>query len=50
MYAFLVDGLEPEQRKKIDDALKTQGVSNASQAQRERDAIAMIASLPGAKG
>jgi hypothetical protein len=46
-YAFLTDGLTPEGKAKIDGILAGATNDKRAQAQREREAIAMIARLGG---
>lgn len=46
MYAFLIDGMTPEGRDTIDKALEGSSPNTASQAKRERAAIATLMGLP----
>jgi len=46
VYAFLIDGLTPEGREAIDKALEGASGSTATQAKRERAAIATLMGLP----
>lgn len=42
-YAYITDGLEPDQKDDIDKALMSTGGDEKSKARRERDAIGNLA-------